>query len=116
MDLSNVDSRMLICIGAATLGVFIWFIKWFVETTLDSKVKKLEEANLEEKKELEQDQYITLKGQQVTNNCLHELIYAAINGTHNGSLELVNDELNEYRELVDQNLVKKAAKWSSKKK
>ncbi len=116
MNLSHVDSRILICIGAATLSIFVLFIKWFVQTSLDSQFKKLEEANNEEKKELEHDQYIALKGQQVTNTCLHELIYAVINGTHNGSLDLANEELNEYRDLVDQNLVKKAAKWSSKKK
>lgn len=116
MSLSNVDSRVLVCIGAATISIFVLFVKWFVQTSLDAQFKKLEEANNEEKKELEQDQYITLKGQQVTNACLHELIYAVINGTHNGCLELANEELNEYRELVDQNLVKKAAKWSSKKK
>ena len=114
MDLQIIDNRMLILIGAGLIAVAGWFFKWLIQKTLTTQFDQMNAANLEEKKEREYDQYLALRGQQVTNDCLHELIYAAINGTHNGGLQKANDELEAYRALVDQNLVEKAARWTSK--
>lgn len=114
MDINFLDNRMVLVIMAALIAAAGWFIKWLVQKTLNAQFDKIAAANLEEKKEREYDQYLSLRGQQVTNDCLHELIYAAINGTHNGGLQKANDELEAYRALVDQNLVEKAARWTSK--
>ena len=109
-----IDNRVLILIGAALIACAGWFLKWLIQRTLTAQFDKMTAANIQERKEREYDQYLTLRGQQVTNDCLHELIYAAINGTHNGGLQKANEELEAYRALVDQNLVEKAARWTSK--
>ena len=114
MDTNFIDNRVLLVIGTVLIALAAWFIKWLIQRALNAQFDRLNAANLEEKKEREYDQYLTLRGQQVTNDCLHELIYAAINGTHNGGLQKANDELEAYRALVDQNLVEKAARWTSK--
>ena len=114
MDVNVIDNRTLLLVGTVLIAFAAWFIKWLIQRTLNNQFDRIKAASLEEKKEREFDQYLALRGQQVTNDCLHELIYAAINGTHNGGLQKANDELEAYRALVDQNLVEKAARWTSK--
>lgn len=108
------DNRFLIVVGAALIALIGWFFKWLIQKQLTAQFDRMHAANLEEKKEREYDLYLTLRGQQVANDCLHELIYATINGTHNGSLQKANDELETYRILVDRNIAEKAARWTNK--
>lgn len=115
MDIfSSVDNRILMAAGMGILMLILWFFKWLIQRQLNSQFENLRVANLEGKKEREYDQYLALRGQQVTNDCLHELIYAVLNGTHNGSLQKANTELEKYRELMDKNLAEKAARWTIK--
>lgn len=114
MDISIIDNKLLIFIGAALIAAAGWFFKWLIQKTLTTQFDRMNAANMAEKKEREYDQYLALRGQQVTNDCLHELIYAVINGTHNGGLEKANTELESYRALVDKNITEKAAKWNTK--
>lgn len=109
-----INENHLLLLGALLFAVLIWFLKWFIQRTLNSQFDKLNTSRLEDRKEREHDQYLALRGQQVTNDCLHELIYAVINGTHNGGLQKANDELEAYRSLVDDNLAEKAARWTEK--
>ena len=111
----TVDDRVLLAsLGIGILMLVLWFFKWLIQRQLNAQFDKITAANLEGRKERETDLYLSLRGQQVTNDCLHELMYAVINGTHNGGLEKANHELEIYRAAMDENLAKKAARWSIK--
>lgn len=110
----SVDDRVLLAFGMGILMLILWFFKWLIQRSLNAQFDKMAAANMEDRKERETDLYLSLRGQQVTNDCLHELIYAVINGTHNGGLEKANQELEVYRAAMDENLAKKAARWSIK--
>ena len=112
--LSTVDDRIIMVIGGGILFLALWFFKWLIQKQLNAQFEKLSAANMEGRKEREYDQYLALRGQQVTNDCLHELIYAVLNGTHNGGLQRANDELEKYRQITDKNLAEKAARWTIK--
>lgn len=114
MDLHIIDNKTLILVGAVIITVVVWFLKWFVQKTLNAQFDKLATINAERQKEREYDQFLAFRGQQVTNDCLHELIYAVLNGTHNGGLEKANTELEKFRELTNKNLAEKAARWNIK--
>lgn len=109
-----VDDRIILGIGGGLLFLILWFFKWLIQKQLNAQFEKLSSANLEGRKEREYDQYLALRGQQVTNDCLHELIYAVLNGTHNGGLQKANIELDEYRQITDKNLAEKASRWTIK--
>ena len=109
-----VDDRILLGLGGGLLFLILWFFKWLIQKQLNTQFEKLSAANPEGRKEREYDQYLALRGQQVTNDCLHELIYAVLNGTHNGGLQRANKELEEYRSISDENLAKKASRWTIK--
>lgn len=109
----EINDGTLILIG----GMFLfaagyiskqWFTK-FINKKFDN-VYAVQERN---EKERESDYYISLRGQQVTCDCLHELNYAVLNGTHNGELEKTNRELDAYRELLNETITRKAAHWNS---
>lgn len=112
--IEKIDYRVLIIIGMGALMLILWFFKWLIQRQLNAQFDRMHHANVERQNELEYDQYLALRGQQVTNDCLHELIYAVLNGTHNGGLEKANSELEAYRTISNENLAKKAAKWSTK--
>lgn len=112
--LATVDKRVILGLGGAVLFLIAWFFKWLVQKQLNAQFEKIRVSNLEDRKEREYDQYLSLRGQQVTNDCLHELIYAVLNGTHNGGLQRANEELESFRQITDENLAKKAARWSIK--
>ena len=109
-----IDNRYLFAGGIGILMLILWFFKWLIQRQLNAQFDRISAANLEGRKERETDLYLSLRGQQVTNDCLHELIYAVINGVHNGGLEKANSELEIYREAMNENLAKKAARWSIK--
>lgn len=97
------------------IGIFAVYIakQWFTKF-VNKKFDDLNDFQESSRKEREYDNYLTLRGQQVIADNLHELNYAVLNGTHNGGLEKANKELDKYRELVDENVSKKAAKWNIK--
>ena len=82
----SVDDRVLLAFGMGVLMLILWFFKWLIQRSLNAQFDKMAAANMADRKERETDLYLSLRGQQVTNDCLHELIYAVINGTHNGGL------------------------------
>ncbi len=112
MDITAIDNRVVLFIGAAAIACILWFLKWFIQKTLTVQFDKMSAVNAERQKEREQDQFLAFRGQQVTNDCLHELIYAVLNGTHNGGLEKANVELEKFRTLTNKNIAEKAAKWN----
>lgn len=110
----TVDVRIIVGLGGSLLFLILWFFKWLIQKQLNAQFEEFRASNLESRKEREYDQYLALRGQQVTNDCLHELIYAVLNGTHNGGLQRANAELEEFRQISDENLSKKAARWTIK--
>lgn len=114
MDLAAVNNNIKILVGGAVLASIVWFFKWLIQRVLTDQFNRMNQINLKDKEEREYDQYLALRGQQVTNDCLHELIYAVLNGTHNGGLQRANEELEKYRQITDENLSKKAARWNIK--
>jgi len=114
MDPFNINNKVMLFIGGAVIAAVFWLCKWFIQRALNEQFDKINAINMEDKKERETDQYLSLRGQQVTNDCLHELIYAVLNGTHNGGLEKANEELETYRSIMNENLAKKAARWTIK--
>lgn len=116
MEILNLikEYRILIAVAIGVLMAILWFFKWLIQRQLNSQYEKIRAANIEDRKERETDLYLALRGQQVTNDCLHELMYAVINGTHNGGLQKANTELESYRAIMDETLAKKAARWTIK--
>ena len=114
IDLNTIDNKTVLLISAAVVALVAWLFKWLIQRQMNAQFDRISKLNMDGLKEREYDQYLSLRGQQVTNDCLHELIYATINGTHNGSLEKANKELDEYRHMVDKNVAEKAARWNIK--
>ncbi len=114
MDLNVIDNKVLIFVGAAIIAAVVWFFKWLIQKSLTAQFDKMAAINMERQKEREYDQFLAFRGQQVTNDCLHELIYAVLHGTHNGGLEQANEELEKFRALTNKNMAEKAARWNIK--
>ena len=99
--------------GLAVLIVGFLIRQWFTKF-INKKFDDLNEFQVQGRKEREYDYYLTLKGQKVIADNLHELNYAVINGHHNGGLEEASIETDKFRVLVDENIAKKAARWNIK--
>ena len=119
--MKSVPTEVLIAVGSVTLTVVGALLAIFARAIIGQVKKSLVESreemkrqNLEGRQEREYDNYLLLRGMQVMGDCEHELIYCVMNGTHNGGLERANAELDKFRQLSNENLVKKAAKWNLK--
>ena len=116
-----VPDWVLISVGIAAVALLGWLVKFLAKTLIQQIKQTLKESReaakkeyAENKREQEYDMYLLLRGMQVVTDLEHELVYCVINGTHNGGLERANKELDEYRHLSNENLVKKASKWNIK--
>ena len=112
---------VLISIGVGAIAVLGWLVRQLVHMLVSQIKQSLKESReaakkeyQENKHEQEYDMYLLLRGMQVVTDLEHELVYCVINGTHNGTLERANKELDQYRQLSNENLVKKASKWNIK--
>jgi hypothetical protein len=112
---------VLISIGVGAIAVLGWMVRQLVHMLIAQIKQSLKESReaakkeyQENKHEQEYDMYLLLRGMQVVTDLEHELVYCVINGTHNGTLERANKELDQYRQLSNENLVKKASKWNIK--
>ena len=108
----KLNDTMLIFIGGLVVvivGVIIknWFTK-FINRKFDS-IYSSQERN---EKERERDNFITLRGQQVTCDCLHYLNQSVIHGDHIEELEKANKELDDYRALLNQTITEKASRYN----
>lgn len=112
--MTAIPTKWLIIVGAVTLAVVCWIVRSIIAKALDEQFDKIKKDNSEGRNEREYDNYLLLRGMQVISDCEHELIYCVMNGTHNGGLERANKELDEFRQLSNDNLVKKASKWNIK--
>lgn len=110
-----------VSIGVCAVAFLGWLVKFLARTLIQQIRLSLKESReaakkeyVENKREQEYDMYLLLRGMQVVTDLEHELVYCVINGKHNGGLERANKELDEYRHLSNENLVKKASKWNLK--
>lgn len=108
MEFTN--SQLIFIGGLAVMIVGIVAKQWFTRF-VNKKFDDLHAYQTEGRKEREYDNYLSLIGQQVVADNLHELNYAVLHGTHNGELEKANKELDSYRKLLNDNVGKKAAKY-----
>ncbi len=102
----------LIFVGGLVLFIAGAVIKQWFTRFVNKKFDDLNESQLRGRKEREYDNYLLFLGQRVITDNLHELNYAVIHGHHNGELEKVNNELDDYRNLLNKNIVEKAARWN----
>jgi len=112
--LINIPPTVLLAIGASVVAVVVWLVKRNVGNALDEQFDRIKRENMEGRKEREYDNYLLLKGMQVVTDMEHELVHCVMTGSHNGGLEKANQELEEFRRMSNENLVKKAARWNLK--
>lgn len=111
----QLSDKALIWIGSVTVAVVIFVFKWYLDNlkrSINDRQDRRDEQENAYRKERETDQIHIMRGQQVTCDCLHELIYAVLHGEHNGGLETVGTELENYRTENRDMLLKKAARWN----
>lgn len=104
----EISDKAYMMIGVCVVAVLVIIIKWSIEYTLKKVERKLDERD----REREEDALLSMKGQQIICDCLHEIIYCQVNGTHNGGLETVSRDLEEYRTENRNITLKKAAKYN----
>lgn len=106
--MAQLSSATLAAIGAGFVASVAFLVKWAIERTLRQVDKRLEERD----REREEDTVLSMKGQQITCDCLHEIIYCLVNGTHNGGLEQVSRDLEDFRRENKESTMRKAAKYN----
>ena len=118
---AHVSTELLVGVGLCALGIIVWLLKKAVttiiqqfEAALKDQQRQIRKENLEGREEREYDNYLLLRGMQVMTDLDHELVHCVMTGSHNGGLEKANQELDEFRRLSNENLVKKAARWNIK--
>ena len=109
-----VDSGTLAWIGSAVLAGLFFLIKWFSDRftkVIDNRLAKRDRDEEQYRKDQEEERIHEMQGQQITCDCLHELIYAVLHDEHNGGLEKVSDDLEKYRKANEELIRKKAARY-----
>lgn len=108
------DDSMLIIIGGLVVVIVGMVVKnWFTKF-IDRKFDSVYSTQDRNEKEREQDNFITMRGQQVICNCLHYLNQSVIHGDHIEELEAGNKELDKYRELLNKTILEKASRHNIK--
>ena len=119
--MNAIPDWVLISIGVGAIALLGWLCRQLAQMLIAQIKQSLKENRdavkkeyRENKEEQEYAMYLLLRGMQVVTDLEHELVYCVIHGTPNGGLERANAELDEYRRLSNENLVKKASKWNIK--
>lgn len=111
---ATINPNILMWIGAGALAILAWLFKWGLESVkrqVDTRLSQRDREEREYRKEQIDDAYHTMKGQQVTCDCLHEMLRHMITGDHIDDLERVQQELEAYRRLNNDTMTRKAAKY-----
>ena len=118
---AHVSSEFWFVLGIIALGIIVWMLKRASATitaqfqsALKNQQDEIRRENLAGREEREYDNYLLLRGMQVMTDLDHELVHCVMTGSHNGGLERANAELETFRRLSNENLVKKASKWKLK--
>jgi len=103
-------------IGIVTVAILGWLLGWLVPkligNSIDSRFAKKERAEQEYRKEQIEDALMQQRGQQVMSDCLHEILRHMITGDHIDDLEAAQRELEAFRDLNRESLMRKAAKYN----
>ena len=112
---AHISSEVWFVLGIIALGVIVWMLRNAVSTiifqfkaALKDQQETIRRENLEGRNER------LLRGMQVMTDLDHELVHCVMTGTHNGGLERASAELEDFRKISNENLVKKASKWKLK--
>lgn len=97
---------VLAAIGGAVVAIIGFFLKSFGS----SLVANIQKSLTSEQEEREKAAILTLRGQQVIAHCLHETMYAVINGEHNGGLAEADSQLKAFTEQLNQFTAERAIK------
>ena len=118
---AHISSEVWFVLGVIALGIIVWMLRNAVSTiifqfksALKDQQETIRRENLEGRNEREYDNYLLLRGMQVMTDLDHELVHCVMTGTHNGGLERASAELEDFRKISNENLVKKASKWKLK--
>ena len=118
---AHLSSEFWFVLGIIALGIVVWMLKnaastiiFQFRTALKDQQEEIRKEYLSGREEREYDNYLLLRGMQVMTDLDHELVHCVMTGTHNGGLERANNELEAFRKLSNDNLVKKASKWKLK--
>lgn len=118
---THISSEFWFVLGIIALGVIAWLLKGAVTTiitqfkqALKDQQEQIRIENRNGQAEREYDNYLLLRGMQVITDLDHELVHCVMTGTHNGGLEKAYNELEHFRQLSNENLVKKASRWKLK--
>ncbi len=109
----NLNNTTLIFIGASIVALLGFFVKQWFTKFISNKFDTISATQERNEKEREKDNYINMRGQQVTCDCLHHLIYSVMHGGDNmDRLEQANRDLEEYRSLLNKTITEKASKYN----
>ena len=118
---THISTEVWFILGVIALGIIVWMLRNAVSTiiyqfrtALKDQHEEMKREAIESQKEREYDNYLLLRGMQVITDLDHELVHCVMTGTHNGGLERANIELEKFRTLSNENLVKKASRWNLK--
>lgn len=98
--------------GAAIFAAIVWMAKWWISKSLDARFERKEREDQDYRREQIDDAIHTIRGQQVTADCLHVILLSMISGNHAEDLAVVQRELETYREENSRRLMEKAAKYN----
>lgn len=105
---------ILLGIGGGVVALAVFLIKRYFTKLLDDQFDRIKAETKANQEEREYDNFMLLWGNQVMGDCLHELIYCVVNGTHNGGLERASENLEKYRQESNRTMTQKAAKYNIK--
>lgn len=108
----QLSETALVFIGGLVVFIAGAFVKQWLTKYLNHKFDSVYAAQERNEKERELDNFMMLRGQQVTCDCLHHLNYAMIKGDHIDELEEANRELDKYRAELNNSIIEKASRYN----
>lgn len=108
----EIEKSLIFLIGSLVVVIAGFVIKQWFTNFINKKFDNIYASQQRNEEEREKDNFMTLRGQQVTCDCLHHLNYAVIHGDHIDELEKANTQLDEYRALLNKTITTKASRWN----
>ena len=108
----ELDSGTLIFVGGLVIVIVGYVVKQWFTKFIDKKFDSVYTKQEQNEKEREIDNFISLRGQQVTCDCLHFLALSILNGDHIEDIKAASKELDEYRALLNKTITEKASRYN----
>jgi len=104
--MNNIPTNVLVLIGGGMITALTLVFKTWFQRAIDKGFERMRSRDTER----EEDNALMLRGLKVMAETDHELLYAVINGHHNGGLEQCQKDVDTFKHDVDDVLVKRAAR------